>query len=83
MKPKVRENLRRTRKLLGLDVPTLAKRVQLSASFLYKIERGERNPGIEDAKRIANALGGRVDELFFDPDLDDLSKDKSLMSTAV
>lgn len=79
-----RLKLRAARKDLGLSVKQVAQRVDLSASFYYKIEQGERNPGIEDAKRIADLLGRTVDELFFAPRLDDLSmNDTPEMSKAV
>lgn len=48
----------------------MAKRLNISASFYYKIERGTRNPTIELAKAIANILDKTVDELFFANDLD-------------
>lgn len=83
MSTKLRTRLRAARKGLGLDVPSLAAQVGVSASFLYKIEQGERNPGIEDAKRIADFLGSTVDELFFNSRLDTSPNNDHEMSKAV
>lgn len=73
MKTLIRMKLRAARKELGLSVEQVAQKVNLSASFYYKIEQGHRNPGIEDAKKIADLLGSTVDELFFASLLDESS----------
>jgi len=56
------------------DVEEIANSVGISASYYYKIEQGKRNPGIELAKSIADVLNHTVDELFFNQNLDEMSK---------
>lgn len=60
----LRVALIRARKKKGLKVSTITKQLMISESFYYKIEQGIRNPTIELARKIANTLGGIVDELF-------------------
>lgn len=69
----MRKELIRARKARNLSVADMAERMNISASFYYKIESGDRNPTIDLAKRIADLLGGNVDILFFGSNLDDTS----------
>jgi putative transcriptional regulator len=42
----------------------LARRLDVYQSEVSEIERGEREPGVHLAKRIARALGKTVEEVF-------------------
>lgn len=63
------------RKAKNLTVADMAKLLDRSRSFYYKIEAGVRNPTIATAKQIADILESTVDELFFNNNLDDSSSD--------
>ena len=56
--------IRLMRKELGLSVTELAKRANLSQSYLSQIECGDRrNPSLESLKSLAEALGTPVERL--------------------
>lgn len=78
----MRVQLRQNRRAKGISVPEMAERLNISESFYYKIEQGRRNPRMEVAKRIADILGGTVEELFFAQDLDDMSSEESCLKAA-
>jgi putative transcriptional regulator len=42
----------------------LARKLDVYQSEVSEIERGDREPGVYLAKRIARALGKKVDEVF-------------------
>ncbi|MHB1844692.1 MAG: helix-turn-helix domain-containing protein [Deltaproteobacteria bacterium] len=44
----------------------IARKADVSVSFLSMIERGERSPSVETLGEIANALGVSLAELFLD-----------------
>jgi len=52
------------RKAIDLTQEELAKKSQVSTRAIQNYERGERRPGIDTARRIAEALGQTVDEVF-------------------
>jgi len=61
MKPKA------YRKLMGWTLEQYSKKAGISVSFACMIERGERRPGPEKAKRIQEMSGGAItleDQLF-------------------
>ncbi|MFD1425467.1 helix-turn-helix transcriptional regulator [Kroppenstedtia sanguinis] len=58
----------------GITVEEMARKLQMSISYYYKIEQGARIPNIYIAKRIAELLDGTIDELFFGNHLDVTSK---------
>lgn len=71
----MRQNLRQQRIAKGYkDVEELANILGISASYYYKIEQGKRTPGIILAKSIADVLGKTVDEIFFNQNLDETSR---------
>ncbi|MHB8182286.1 MAG: helix-turn-helix transcriptional regulator [Candidatus Desulforudaceae bacterium] len=70
----MRAALKHARQAKGLMVQDIAGKLGISESFYYKIEQGVRNPTIDLAKKIANLLGGTVDELFFTLKLDESSR---------
>ncbi len=59
-----RNRIKRIRQELGLRQLDLARHLNVYQSEVSAIERGEREPGISLAKRIARALGRRVEEVF-------------------
>ena len=74
----MRLHLKTARENKGFTVEELADLIDISPSFLYKIESGKRNPTLKKAKEIAIILGKTVDELFYDNNMDEMSrKDKS------
>ncbi|MEK4303572.1 helix-turn-helix transcriptional regulator [Oceanobacillus sp. FSL K6-0251] len=67
----MRKNLRVTRIEKGYkDVELFAEKLDISASYYYKIEQGIRRPNVDLAKKIADILSSTVDDLFFNQDLD-------------
>ena len=57
-------NLRREREKLKLSQENLAEKAGLHRTYIGSVERGERNVGIRNVWRIANALGVPAAELF-------------------
>ena len=57
----------RTKKRMSQE--ELAKRAQISRPHLSNIENGEAQPTIDVAIRIAEALGQKVDHIFFKQDV--------------
>lgn len=76
----MRDKLKKSRRAKNLSVMEMAKALQISASFYYKIEKGARNPTLGLAKAISDILGQPVEELFFDNELDDLSRNEHAAS---
>ena len=64
MKVQCRNSIKQLREEKGLRQLDLARRLNVYQSEVSAIERGEREPGVHLAKRIAKVLGKRVDEVF-------------------
>ncbi len=60
----VGERLRAIRRLRRCTLRTVAERSGLSESFLSQVERGRSNASIASLRRIADALGVSVADLF-------------------
>ena len=60
----VGERLRALRRFRRLTLRTIASRSGLSESFLSQVERGRASASIASLRRIANALGVSVADLF-------------------
>lgn len=58
------ENLRRLRREKGMTQGDLAKTVAVWFTAISNIERGESEPSLELAAKLAAALGVTVDELM-------------------
>lgn len=58
--------IRALRRLRGWRLCDLAERLGCDASDLGKWERGEREPSLRTALRIAQLLEERVEDLFWD-----------------
>lgn len=56
--------VRELRVRAGLTQSRLADRVDISHEFMSRLERGIKAPSLETAKKIADALGISVAELF-------------------
>lgn len=64
---KTKENLvKNLRTELNLSQNDLAVKVGVTPKYIGFIENGERNPSLLVAKRISEALGKSIDEIFFD-----------------
>ncbi len=61
--------VRRRREALGLTQEDLADRSGLHRTYIGSIERGERNPAVENVSKVAVALGMTVAELMALADL--------------
>jgi len=46
--------------------PEIAKYLGITPQMLGAIERGDRTPSLELAKRIADYYGERIDDVFFE-----------------
>ncbi len=58
------ETVRARRKKLGLSQEELAHQAGVHPTYLSAIERGERNPALENLCAISNALGVPLAELL-------------------
>lgn len=58
-------NLKAIRKNQQMTGVELASLVGVSHSMIYMIENGDRTPGMTLAKRIADALGKSIEDIFF------------------
>ena len=65
MRMKVQTKVKRERKKQGLTIEAMALKSNMNQSSYRKVEDGVRNSvDKESAKKIANALGVKVSELF-------------------
>lgn len=71
----MRKKLKETRIRKNIEVKEIAQKLGISESYYYKIEQGRRNPTINLAKKIVDLLGGTIEEIFFDSELDETSKE--------
>jgi transcriptional regulator with XRE-family HTH domain len=58
------KRIKARRKKLGLSQEELAHRAEVHPTYLSAIERGERNPALENLCAIADALNVTLAELF-------------------
>lgn len=56
--------VRRRRRELDLSQEELAERAELHRTYVSDIERGDRNPSLENVEKLAKALNLKVSELF-------------------
>ena len=56
--------VRRRRRELDLSQEELAERAELHRTYVSDIERGDRNPSLENIEKLARALNLKVSELF-------------------
>lgn len=62
--------VRRRRRELDLSQEELAERAGLHRNYVSDIERGDRNPSLENIQKLAEALGLKVSTLFIDYGVD-------------
>lgn len=58
------DRVREIRALKGLSQEELARQAKIDRTYIGGIERGERNAGIKNVWRIADALGVPAADLF-------------------
>ncbi|MBS3938490.1 MAG: helix-turn-helix transcriptional regulator [Peptococcaceae bacterium] len=68
------QKIRELRKGAGLSANTLAKKVDLDPTTIYKMEAGVSKPSLDALERICAALGVTLAEFFTD---EDPSKDEA------
>ena len=69
--PNVGDRLRARRKLRGLSVRELARRLGVSASLISQIETGKATPSVATLYAVTTELGLSLDELFSEPGVND------------
>lgn len=52
--------------------PYVAKKIGITPQMLGAIERGDRNPSLPLAKKIADFYGSTIDEIFFNQNRNEL-----------
>jgi len=63
--PKIAKNIKKLRKERGLSQDRLSKMADIAHPTIIKIESGViKNPTVDTAQKIANALGISIDELI-------------------
>ncbi len=60
----MKNRIRDIRERSGLSQAALARRLQISRSYLNRIENGKSNPSITMAVRIAKALNVTLNDIF-------------------
>ena len=56
--------IRRRRRELDFSQEELAERAELHRTYVSDIERGDRNPSLENIEKLAKALNMKVSDLF-------------------
>jgi transcriptional regulator with XRE-family HTH domain len=67
--------IRRRRRELDLSQEELAERAELHRTYVSDIERGDRNPSLENIEKLAKALDTKVSTLFVNYGIDEASED--------
>ncbi|MGF6357146.1 DNA-binding XRE family transcriptional regulator [Paenibacillus sp. 4624] len=62
----MRNELIKKRVKLGLTHEQVATKAEISRAYYSNIEANRKDPSLKVMKRIADALGAKVDALFFD-----------------
>jgi transcriptional regulator with XRE-family HTH domain len=65
------EAVRKRRREIGLSQEFLAEKANLHRTYISDIERGVRNPSLENIENLAIALDLKVSELFSDYGFED------------
>lgn len=66
--------IRRRRRELDLSQEQLAERSELHRTYISSIERGQRNPSLENIEKIAKALRISISELFAKYNIEEMDK---------
>ena len=67
--------VRKRRRELDLSQEDLAERAGLHRNYISDIERGDRNPSLENIQKLVKALDTRVSALFINYGIDEASTD--------
>jgi transcriptional regulator with XRE-family HTH domain len=67
--------VRKRRRELDLSQEELAERAGLHRNYISDIERGDRNPSLENIQKLAKALDTKVSALFINYGVDEASED--------
>jgi transcriptional regulator with XRE-family HTH domain len=65
MEKKPKNKIRAARQAAGLSQYQLAERVGCSQHHISRWENGERGPSAQSLKKLAKALGCKIDDLLF------------------
>lgn len=68
-----KENLRKRREELRLTQENLAEKAGLSYTFISQLERGEKEPSLRTAHKIARALKTSIDVLISEKESDEIA----------
>jgi len=66
--------VRKRRRELDLSQEELAERAELHRNYVSDIERGDRNPSLENIHKLARALDMTVSQLFSTYGLDEVNE---------
>ena len=69
--------IRRRRRELDLSQEELAERAELHRTYVSDIERGDRNPSLENIEKLAKALNIKVSALFISYGVEETSVHKA------
>ena len=69
---RIGNNLRRLRVERQLTQDQVAKAVEVTRATVLAIEKGDYNPSLELAFRLANFLGTDINEIFFEQTYDSM-----------
>ena len=69
--------IRRRRRELDLSQEELAERAELHRTYVSDIERGDRNPSLENIEKLAKALNIRVSDLFISYGVEEASDNQA------
>ncbi len=64
------------RENLGLTPEDMAEKLEISASYYYKLESGLRTPSFKVLQKYKAAFGANLDSIFFEQNVDESSKTK-------
>jgi len=69
--------IRRRRRELDFSQEELAERAELHRTYISDIERGDRNPSLENIEKLAKALNIKVSDLFIRYGVEEASDDQA------
>ncbi len=61
---KIGKRIASLRKEKGLTQEQLAVKINMDRTFVGYLEKGDRNPSVETANKIARALGVKLNDIF-------------------
>ena len=67
--------VRKRRRELDLSQEDLAERAGLHRNYISDIERGDRNPSLENIQKLAKALDTKVSALLINYGIDEASEE--------